>query len=544
MCRLVVLNHLQMESPNIGECVWVHSFVVVNFDLTLGQKVENVFGSQTLLPKELISVACLSFPESSASGDDDLIYAVKIPRESEAEDQLYPRRRTFLYGYVFFRQRKDASITRGYLQKSLVLLARRPCHSLYKHIISIVAPLYYEEGAACLEAVLSAMSQWPKEQDQPHDLPFLGGLISYSPDDVSDGTRKFSLNNELQSKQLQLTSMGHINLHKVFENMLPKLWILYELILLGEPILILSNSPAKGSNIVLQAASLLTPLKYGGDARPYFTIYDYDYGHFLEVFRNQNKVATDRAVILGVTNPLFEKDYNAAHLLYIREDTTKAITSKSGTLKGYQSVHGKCEFSTNYKPLLADTSKETLKKLAKGKGSEISAINNEFLARHFQELTKSFLRPLESYLLDSMIKSCSVSDVWSAIPSLPTLKEEDLVQFLLYEGKSEKLVRAYRNFIHTLTFFSWFKREKKKRDADVCLKYIALVAQLMKSPKYGEVLKSKSEVQLAECVLRIDDIFAKKELNILSNQCFLEDIKPFKIALNLHLKQIREANRK
>lgn len=81
--------------------------------------------------------------------------------------------------------------------------------------------------------------------------------------------------------------------------MLPKLWILYELvlilflivshrqILLGEPILILSNSPAKGSNIVLQAASLLTPLKYGGDARPYFTIYDYDYGHFLEVFRNQ-----------------------------------------------------------------------------------------------------------------------------------------------------------------------------------------------------------------------------------------------------------------
>lgn len=78
--------------------------------------------------------ACLSFPESSASGDDDLIYAVKIPRESEAEDQLYPRRRTFLYGYVFFRQRKDASITRGYLQKSLVLLARRPCHSLYKHV--------------------------------------------------------------------------------------------------------------------------------------------------------------------------------------------------------------------------------------------------------------------------------------------------------------------------------------------------------------------------------------------------------------------------
>jgi hypothetical protein len=60
--------------------------------------------------------------------------------------------------------------------------------------------------------------------------------------------------------------------------------------------------------------------------------------------------------------------YIIAFFTFFNDD--RAITSKSGTLKGYRSVHGKCEFSSSYKPLLTDTSKEMLKKLAKGKGTE------------------------------------------------------------------------------------------------------------------------------------------------------------------------------
>lgn len=57
------------------------------------------------------------------------------------------------------------------------------------------------------------------------------------------------------------------------------------------------------SEAVLGAVSLVSPLEYSGDHRPYFTIYDPDYRLYQE--EHEKKVVGD--VILGVTNPLFLK---------------------------------------------------------------------------------------------------------------------------------------------------------------------------------------------------------------------------------------------
>ena len=55
------------------------------------------------------------------------------------------------------------------------------------------------------------------------------------------------------------------------------LWRLWELILVNQPILICSNDPTQCSETVLGIISLISPLKYYGEFKPYFTIYDPQY---------------------------------------------------------------------------------------------------------------------------------------------------------------------------------------------------------------------------------------------------------------------------
>lgn len=92
-----------------------------------------------------------------------------------------------------------------------------------------------------------------------------------------------------------------IDLWKCFKHVVEKLWALWELVLTGDPILVLTHSPTQSSDAgllffilysnieVLGLVSLISPvsptivccsevqLVYGGDFRPYFTIYDSDF---------------------------------------------------------------------------------------------------------------------------------------------------------------------------------------------------------------------------------------------------------------------------
>ena len=51
-----------------------------------------------------------------------------------------------------FRQVKDASIRRGYYQKSVILLTYLPLISFYTNLTNIVAKKYYESGDVSIEA--------------------------------------------------------------------------------------------------------------------------------------------------------------------------------------------------------------------------------------------------------------------------------------------------------------------------------------------------------------------------------------------------------
>jgi hypothetical protein len=66
----------------------------------------------------------------------------------------------FLYGFVLFRQQRDASRMRGYLQKALVLVSEKPYVDLYDRVLRVAGPLFFTAGAQVLQALYDGIYRW------------------------------------------------------------------------------------------------------------------------------------------------------------------------------------------------------------------------------------------------------------------------------------------------------------------------------------------------------------------------------------------------
>jgi hypothetical protein len=70
--------------------------------------------------------------------------------------------------------------------------------------------------------------------------------------------------------------------------------------------MVMADSPECCSSFVFGAISLVSPLDFTADFRPYFTIYDEDY----KCIKDECDRGTTKAILLGVTNPFFLKVLN------------------------------------------------------------------------------------------------------------------------------------------------------------------------------------------------------------------------------------------
>ena len=84
-----------------------------------------------------------------------LLFPVIVPATTIAS-----KKNSHLYGYVLFRQRKDESLKRGYFQKSVLLLSFHPFDGLFKEMIRLIAPSYFELGSPLFEAVCLNIASW------------------------------------------------------------------------------------------------------------------------------------------------------------------------------------------------------------------------------------------------------------------------------------------------------------------------------------------------------------------------------------------------
>ena len=76
---------------------------------------------------------------------------------------------------------------------------------------------------------------------------------------------------------LSLSPVQDIGLFSVFRGACHSLWLLWELALTGQPILVQGQHPELVSDAVMCIVGLISPVCYNGDFRPYFSLYDPDF---------------------------------------------------------------------------------------------------------------------------------------------------------------------------------------------------------------------------------------------------------------------------
>uniref|UniRef100_A0A8C1ZKJ4 DENN/MADD domain containing 6B n=1 Tax=Cyprinus carpio TaxID=7962 RepID=A0A8C1ZKJ4_CYPCA len=282
---------------------WLECVCVVTFDLELGQAIELVYPHDVkLTEKEKTSICYLSFPDSYSGclGDTQFSFRLRqsVGRSSSwfGHEDAYNRdapvtlqkEHAHFHGYVYFRQVKDASVKRGYFQKSLVVVSRLPFGNLFHSLLQVIAPEYFEKHEPWLETVCNEIDQWPAPvPGQTLNLPVMGVVMQ-----------------NLLPAPTVLPSVHELDLFKCFQSVLIHMQMLWELMLLGEPVVVMAPSPTVSSETVLALVSAIAPLRYCGDYRPYFTIHDSEFKEYT------TRTQAPPNVILGVTNPFFIKTFH------------------------------------------------------------------------------------------------------------------------------------------------------------------------------------------------------------------------------------------
>uniref|UniRef100_A0A8V0XL01 DENN domain containing 6B n=1 Tax=Gallus gallus TaxID=9031 RepID=A0A8V0XL01_CHICK len=437
-----------------------------------------------LTEKEKTSICYLSFPDSYSGGLGDTQFSFRLrqsggQRTTHYEDDgkynreaplTLQRESAHYFGYVYFRQVKDSSMKRGYFQKSLVLVSRLPYVNLFQSLLQLIAPEYFDKLEPCLEAVCNEIDQWPPPvPGQTLNLPVMGVVIQVRiPSRVdkpgSSPVKQFNQENLLPAP-LVLPSIHELDLFRCFQPVLIHVQMLWELMLLGEPIVVMAPSPTVSSEMVLALTSCLAPLRYCCDYRPYFTIHDSEFKEYT------TRTQAPPNIVVGVTNPFFIKTLQHwPHILRVGElkmsgDLPKQVKVKK--LTKLKTLDTKPGIYTSYKTFL-HKDKTLIKRLLKGiQRKRPSEVQSALLRRHLLELTQSFIIPLEHYIASLMPLQRAITP-WKNPPQIRPFRQDDFMKTLEHAGPQLTCVLKgdwlglYRRFFRSPNFDGWYRQRHKE----------------------------------------------------------------------------------
>uniref|UniRef100_A0A8C6YF66 DENN domain containing 6B n=1 Tax=Naja naja TaxID=35670 RepID=A0A8C6YF66_NAJNA len=494
---------------------WLECVCAVTFDLELGQALECIYPPEDRLTEKEV-------PEGEGEDLGDTQFSFRFRRSAgrrraaavagewrcsrEAPPALQPEP-AHLFGYVFFRQVRDRSVQRGYFQKSLVLVTRLPYVTLFHSLLRLVAPEYFEKLDPCLEAVCSEIDQWPPPvPGQTLNLPVMGVLIQVripSRVDKPDSCpAKPLIWENLLPAPLILCSVAELDLFRCFQSVLVHIQLLWELVLLGEPLVVVAPSPAMSSEVVLALASCLAPLKYCCDFRPYFTIHDSEFKEYT------TRTQGPPSVLLGVTNPFFIKMLQHwPHLLRLGElrvagDLPKQVKLKKlAKLKTLDTKPGEPPadpLPAQQQLLLLLLDREGIQK------QRPSEAQSALLRRQLLELTQSFIIPLEHYMASLMPLQRTITP-WKTPPRIRPFHQEDFLKSLDQAGpqltcalKGDWLA-LYRRFFKSPNFDGWFRQ----RHQEMRHKLEALHLEAIAEANVRAWMVDKSEAEAVDLVLKL-----------------------------------------
>ncbi|KAG8701112.1 hypothetical protein FRC09_005550 [Ceratobasidium sp. 395] len=374
---------------------WIISVAVVDFDLDIGPVVANLYPNIKLDAPDRENIAFSSFPDTTLfdTGTQTHSFKIRLSQAISLSSSDHPSV-SILYGYACFMQRKDPTSKRGYLQRSVVFLTHLPYVGLFDRAISLFGPMFFGHGNAMLQSGCLNICNWPNPTPgSTAELGLLGSVI----------TTEIPRSDEEQQHLLPqlddtvtIASLPVQSIIPLLADILPKLWSLWECLVLCDPVLVFAPSPAILSAVVWWLRDLIRPLPFAGDIRPYFHIHDRDFPILI------SKNAPRPGLIIGVTNPYFENVCKHwPHILSIGSNRgqtgapgsgkhTAAIASQTfGPSVGYHTKHNRyiSKDSTLLKKLEAAV-KEGPKEQYRVTG---------LLRQHFAQRSQQVLAPLNRY---------------------------------------------------------------------------------------------------------------------------------------------------
>lgn len=537
----------KLDPKNLRQ--WVVAFCAIRFDLEQGQVIEECYPPGCFSQDEELEIAFSSFPDSvsqhqNRSSIHDCIFFFRFRRREnvlvgnisssesveggggEEKDDITQRKSSstrkntgskYLYGYVFNRQRHDERLRRGGEQKSVVILSHSPYSSVFRPVLQILGPLFFDIGKKALEHMASYVSMWPapilgKLMELPignaslkvnlppaHSLQLENGLFS---DESASSMAPFLPTNQSVPQGL----FHDADLFGTFKGILLQLWVLWELLIIGEPILIIAPTPPQCCEAVAGLVSLVAPLLCSVDFRPYFTIHDRDFAQLNSLSEGD----TFPPMVLGVTNLFFLKALkNIPHIVSVgspapnssrqslaprasfagrsmgrpegfgfqqlslrRFSPTNLLNSVKLRRDGplcLMTEHKEAIWSTYAAVTKPDTS--ILNRLIDaGVSSRVeesmSVVNNEILRRHFLELTTNFLAPFGPYLRTTT--PIEGTSPFVDPPPLPPFNANEFLTTLSSRGPGKFLSKRmktnwldlYRRFLKGQNFMPWFQRRR------------------------------------------------------------------------------------
>ena len=84
----------------------------------------------------------------------------------------------YFVGFTYFRQVKDATIRRGYYQKSVILLTKLPLINLFSQATAAIARKFFDKGDVSLEVACHDIDTWSLPMPgHSLELPLMGHLL-------------------------------------------------------------------------------------------------------------------------------------------------------------------------------------------------------------------------------------------------------------------------------------------------------------------------------------------------------------------------------
>lgn len=508
---------------------WIHCVCIADFDIGVGQVLEHVYPQSTVLSESEKTNICMgAFPDSNSGcmGDTKFHVSLRTTTPLTSHQRAYNRecqphlRATdgHFWGYVYFRQVKDATSKRGYFQKSFVLITRLPFHNFFYELIHQWAPIYFSSGISALEQGCHQIFRlWPRLITNIQlQLQVLGSIYQIAIPAVAnrsilDSTTvvaedKTNNNSALGSTPITITSLNEIDIFAPLHIIIHHVQLMWELMVIGEPIVIIATSPTDSSHIVQALTSLIHPLEVLSEVYPYFTIHNTEFREFAGAI-------TPPAVILGVTNPYFAKTLQSwphtirvSEPLQINRNSENPVPHRKLERVSLQKflLDSSGSVYTQHKPFL-QKDKSLVKKILTGvKSRRPTQVQSVILRRYFLELTQSFMIPLERYMSTLMPLAKDLSAFRA--PPVPSPFKEDIFLSTL-ESSGPRLTSTvkgdyeglYKKFFRGPNFRGWYE----SRRMDQLEKLEALHQETLAKENLGRWVEGKQEVEIVDLILYI-----------------------------------------